>query len=127
MKQIINTTKAPAAIGTYSQAVKAGALVFLSGQIPLVPGSMEIVKGDFKDRVRQVFENIKAIVEEAGGSLPQIVKLTIYLTTMNNFSMVNEVMKEYFSDPFPARAVVAVAQLPKDVDIEIDTIMILSE
>ena len=127
MKQIINTPKAPAAIGTYSQAVKAGTLVFLSGQIPLVPSTMEVVKGDFKDRVRQVFENIKAVVEEAGGSLPQIVKLTIYLTTMDNFSVVNEVMKEYFCDPYPARAVVAVAALPKSVDIEIDSIMILSE
>jgi reactive intermediate/imine deaminase len=127
MKQIINTPKAPAAIGTYSQAVKSGVLVFLSGQIPLDPGTMEVVKGDFKDRVRRVFENIKAVVEEAGGSLPQIVKLTIYLTTMDNFSMVNEVMKEYFFDPYPARAVVAVAALPKNVDIEIDSIMILNE
>lgn len=127
MKQIINTPHAPAAIGTYSQAVKAGSLVFLSGQIPLVPGTMEIVKGDFKARVRRVFENIKAVAEEAGGSLPQIVKLTIYLTTMSHFSMVNEVMQEYFTEPYPARAVVAVAGLPKDVDIEIDTIMILSE
>lgn len=127
MKQIINTPKAPAAIGTYSQAVKAGALVFLSGQIPLDPSTMEIAKGDFKARVRRVFENIKAVVEEAGGSLPQIVKLTIYLTTMDNFSLVNEVMKEYFSDPYPARAVVAVAALPKNVDIEIDSIMILNE
>ena len=88
---------------------------------------MEIVKGDFKARVRRVFENIKAIVEEAGGDLSQIVKLTIYLTNMANFSMVNEVMQEYFTEPYPARAVIAVAALPKEVDIEIDAIMILSE
>lgn len=127
MKQIISSSKAPAAIGTYSQAVKSGTWVFLSGQIPLDPSTMEIVQGDFKARVRRVFENIKAVAEEAGGSLSQIVKLTVYLTTMDNFSSVNEVMKEYFFDPYPARAVVAVAQLPKNVDIEIDTIMILSE
>ncbi len=127
MKQIINTPHAPAAIGTYSQAVKSGSLVFLSGQIPLIPGSMEIVQGDFKARVRRVFENIKAIATEAGGNLSQIVKLTIYLTNMSNFSQVNEVMLEYFTEPFPARAVIAVAALPKDVDIEIDTIMTLNE
>lgn len=127
MKQMINTPHAPAAIGTYSQAIKSGTWVYLSGQIPLVPATMEIVKGDFKARVRRVFENIKAIVEEAGGGISQIVKLTIYLTSMSNFSMVNEVMQEYFVEPYPARAVIAVAALPKDVDIEIDAIMVLIE
>ena len=88
---------------------------------------MEIVQGDFKARVRRVFENIKAIGEETGANLAQIVKLTVYLTSMNNFNMVNEVMREYFSEPYPARAVIAVAALPKDVDIEIDAIMVLNE
>ncbi len=127
MKQMINTPHAPAAIGVYSQAIRSGSFVYLSGQIPLAPGTMEIVQGDFKARVRRVFENIKAIGEETGANLAQIVKLTIYLTSMNNFNMVNEVMREYFSEPYPARAVIAVAALPKDVDIEIDAIMILNE
>jgi reactive intermediate/imine deaminase len=127
MKQIINTPHAPSAIGAYSQAVKSGGLVFLSGQIPLVPGTMEVVQGDFKSRVRRVFENIKAIAVEAGGNFSQIVKLTVYLTDMNNFAEVNEVMREYFTEPYPARAVVAVSALPKGVDVEIDSIIILSE
>lgn len=127
MKQIINTPHAPEAIGTYSQAIKSGSLVYLSGQIPLVPTTMEIVKGDFKARARRVFENIKAIAEEAGGSLSQVIKLTIYLTNMSDFGGVNEVMQEYFCEPYPARAVVAVAALPKNVDIEMDAILILSE
>lgn len=127
MKQVINTVHAPAAIGTYSQAIKSMNWVFLSGQIPLVPGTMEIIQGDFKSRVRRVLENIKAIVEEAGGTLAQIVKLSVYLTDMNNFSQVNEVMQEYFTEPFPARAVIAVAALPKAVDIEIDAILFLNE
>lgn len=127
MKQMINTPHAPAAIGTYSQAIKSGSMVYLSGQIPLTPGTMEIVKGDFKARVRRVIENVKAIAEEAGGNLNQVVKLTIYLTDMKNFSQVNEVMQEYFTQPYPARAVIAVAALPKEVDIEIDAIVILPE
>jgi reactive intermediate/imine deaminase len=127
MKQMVNTPHAPAAIGVYSQAIKSGSFVYLSGQIPLVPGTLEIVPGDFKARTRRVFENIKAIIDEAGGTLAQIVKLTVYLTSMDNFAQVNEVMLEYFTEPYPARAVVAVAALPKGVDIEIDAIMILSE
>ena len=127
MKQMIMTPHAPAAIGTYSQAIKSGSLVYLSGQIPLVPATMEIVQGDFKARVRRVFENVKAIAETAGGNMSQIVKLTIYLTSMSNFSIINEVMQEYFVEPYPARAVVAVAALPKDVDVEVDAIMILGE
>lgn len=127
MKQMIMTPHAPAAIGTYSQAIKLGSLVYLSGQIPLVPATMEIVQGDFKARVRRVFENVKAIAETAGGNMSQIVKLTIYLTSMSNFSIINEVMQEYFVEPYPARAVVAVTALPKDVDVEVDAIMILGE
>lgn len=127
MKQMINTLHAPAAIGTYSQAIKSGSIVFLSGQIPLVPASMEIVEGDFKTRVRRVFDNIKAIIEEAGGSMAQIVKLTIYLTDLENFALLNEVIQEYFIEPYPARAVIGVAALPKNVDVEIDSILVLSE
>ncbi len=127
MKQMINSANAPAAIGAYSQAIKSGSMVFLSGQIPLIPETMEIVKTDFKSQVKQVFENIKAVVDEAGGHLTQIVKLTVYLTNMNNFATINEVMQEYFTEPYPARAVVGVAALPKGVDIEIDAILILSE
>lgn len=127
MKQVINTPHAPAAIGTYSQAIKTGYLVYLSGQIPLVPATMTMVTGDFKTRTRRVFDNIQAIVEEAGGSFNQIVKLTIYLTDMKNFPSVNEVMTEYFVEPYPARAVVAVSALPKEADIEVEAIMVLGE
>lgn len=127
MKQMINTPHAPAAIGVYSQAIKAGAVVYLSGQIPLVPATMMVVEGDFKTRVRRVFDNLKAVATEAGGHLSQIVKLTVYLTNMNHFAVVNEVMKDYFAEPYPARAVIAVAALPKEVDVEIDAIMVMNE
>lgn len=127
MKQMINTEHAPGAIGVYSQGIKSGKWVFVSGQIPLVPATAEIVPGDFKTRVRRVIDNIGAIASAAGGDLSQIVKLTVYLTCMENFAEVNEVMKEYFSQPYPARAVVAVAALPKGVDIEIDAVMMLNE
>lgn len=127
MKQMINTPQAPRAIGVYSQAIKSGNWLFLSGQIPLVPATMEIVSGDFKTRVRRVFDNIQAIAEAAGANLAQIVKLNVYLTNMDNFSQVNEVMTEYFSEPYPARAVIAVSALPKNVDIEVDGVVILHE
>lgn len=122
-KQTIHSDNAPAAIGTYSQAVKVGDLVFISGQIPLVPATMEIVDGDFVARTRQVFENLKAIAEEAGGSLSDAVKLTIFLTDLGNFAAVNEVMAEYCSEPYPARAAVQVSALPKGVDVEADAIL----
>jgi reactive intermediate/imine deaminase len=122
-KQTIHSDNAPAAIGTYSQAVKVGNLVFISGQIPLVPATMEIVDGDFVARTRQVFENLKAIAEEAGGSLSDAVKLTIFLTDLGNFAAVNEVMAEYCSEPYPARAAVQVSALPKGVDVEADAIL----
>lgn len=122
-KQTIHSDNAPAAIGTYSQAVRVGDLVFISGQIPLVPGTMEIVDGDFVARTRQVFENLKAIAEEAGGSLGDAVKLTIFLTDLANFAAVNEVMAEYCTEPYPARAAVQVSALPKDVDVEADAIL----
>lgn len=127
MKQIIGTSKAPQAIGPYSQAIKAGNTVYFSGQIPLDPKTMEMVNGDFKNHVHQVFKNIAAVAEAAGGSLAQIVKLTIYLIDMENFTMVNEVMKEYYEEPYPARAVVSVKQLPKNASVEMDAVMVLGE
>ena len=124
-KETIHSDNAPAAVGTYSQAVKVGQFVFLSGQIPLVPGTMEIVEGDFRARARQVFENLKAVAEASGGSLDDAVKLTIFLTDLDNFAAVNEVMAEYCSEPYPARAAVQVAALPKGVDVEADAILAL--
>lgn len=122
-KQTIHTDLAPAAVGTYSQAVKVGNFVFLSGQIPLVPETMDVVDGDFTARARQVFENLKAVAEEAGGSLNDAVKLTIFLTDLDNFAAVNEVMAEYCDEPYPARAAVQVSALPKGVDVEADAIL----
>lgn len=119
----IHTNNAPAAIGAYSQAVQAGKLVFLSGQIPLQPETMAIVDGDFEARVRQVFTNLQAVAEAAGGSLNNVVKLTIFLTDLGNFATVNTVMESFFEQPFPARATVGVAALPKGVDIEADAIL----
>jgi reactive intermediate/imine deaminase len=122
-KEIIHSDHAPAAVGTYSQAVKVGNFVFLSGQIPFVPETMEVVDGDFAARARQVFDNLKAVAEAAGGSLNDAVKLTIFLTDLDNFATVNEVMAEYCDEPYPARAAVQVAALPKGVDIEADAIL----
>jgi len=124
-KQPIHSDKAPAAIGTYSQAVRAGELVFLSGQIPLDPVTMEIVSGDFEARARRVFDNLRAVAEAAGGDLNQVVKLTIFLTDLGNFATVNSVMQDYFTAPYPARAAVGVAALPKGVDVEADAILAL--
>lgn len=124
-KKTIHTNDAPAAIGTYSQAIQAGNLVFLSGQIPLVPATMEIVAGDFEARARQVFENLQAVAAAAGGSLNDVVKLTIYLTDLANFATVNSVMESFFEQPFPARAAVGVASLPKGVDVEADAILVV--
>lgn len=126
-RSIINTEKAPAAIGTYSQAVKVGQTAYISGQIPLNPETMEVVDGSFEEQAVQVFENLKAIAEAAGGSLGECVKLTILLSDMAHFATVNEVMSRYFEEPYPARAAFAVKQLPKDVDIEIDAIMVTAE
>lgn len=124
-KQAIHTDSAPAAIGTYSQAIRAGGLVFLSGQIPLVPDTMEVVNGDFDARARQVFSNLEAVAQAAGGSLNDVVKLTIFLTDLDNFATVNAVMEDFFERPFPARAAVGVASLPKGVDVEADAILAL--
>lgn len=122
-KQAIHTDGAPSAIGTYSQAIKSGQFVFLSGQIPLDPATMEIVDGDFEARARRVFDNLKAVAVEAGGDLDHIVKLTIYLTDLNNFATVNTVMADYFQEPYPARAALGVASLPKGSDVEAEAIL----
>ena len=124
-KKAIHSDAAPAAIGTYSQAVRSGNLLFMSGQIPLDPQTMEIVDGDFEARARQVFNNLKAVAEAAGGDLNQVVKVTIFLTDLNNFAVVNSVMEDFFDQPFPARAAVGVASLPKSVDVEADAILAL--
>ena len=124
-RETIHTDGAPAAIGTYSQAAKIGNFVFISGQIPLVPATMEIANGDFAARARQVFDNLKAIAEASGGRLDDAVKLTIFLTDLGNFATVNDVMAEYFSEPYPARAAVQVAALPKGIDVEADAILSL--
>jgi reactive intermediate/imine deaminase len=122
-KQIIHTDKAPKAIGTYSQAVKVGSTVYLSGQIPLVPETMELAQGDMRVQVRRVFDNLKAVAEAAGGSLADVVKLNVFLTDLAHFPLVNEVMAEYFAQPYPARAAVQVAALPKGVAVEMDGVM----
>lgn len=124
-RQPLHTDNAPAAVGTYSQAIATGNLVFISGQIPFVPATMEVVEGDFAARARQVFANLAAIAEAAGGSLDDAVKLTIFLTDLDNFATVNEVMAEFCDEPYPARAAVQVAALPKGVDIEADAILAL--
>ncbi len=123
-KTVINTDKAPAAIGTYSQAIKAGNTVYMSGQIPLDPRSMELVEG-FEAQTVQVFENLKAVAEAAGGSFKDIVKLNIFLTDLANFATVNEVMSRYFQQPYPARAAIGISALPKGAQVEMDAIMAL--
>ncbi|NQZ53361.1 MAG: RidA family protein [Piscirickettsiaceae bacterium] len=125
-REIIHTSKAPEAIGTYSQAVKVGDVVYMSGQIPLVPETMTVIEGDFSTQVRRVFDNLSAVAEAAGGNLQNIVKLNIFLTDLSHFGTVNEVMAEYFQQPYPARAAIGVASLPKEVPVEMDAIMDLS-
>lgn len=122
-RNIVHTDKAPAAIGTYSQAVRHDKLVFLSGQIPLDPDTMELVAGDFEARARRVFDNLKAVVEAAGADMGQVLKVNIYLTDLANFPTVNNVMAEYFDEPYPARAAVGVASLPKGADVEAEAVL----
>ncbi len=122
-KQAIHTRDAPEAIGTYSQAIKVGQTVFISGQIPLEPGTMNIVDEDIRAQTHRVFNNLAAVVREGGGNLDDIVKLTVFLTDLSHFAVVNEVMAEHFNPPYPARAAVGVAALPKGVPIEIDAIV----
>ncbi|WP_067861796.1 Rid family detoxifying hydrolase [Neptuniibacter marinus] len=124
-KSIISTNKAPAAIGTYSQAVKAGNTVYLSGQIPLNPETMEMVTESFEAQAVQVFENLQAVAEAAGGNLNDFVKITVLLSDLSYFAQVNEIMAKYFQAPYPARAAYAVKALPKDADVEIEAIMVL--
>jgi len=124
-KEIISTPLAPQAIGTYSQAVKVGETVYLSGQIPLDPETMQVVDGDIAVHIRRVFDNLKAVAEAAGGDFNDIVKLNVFLTDLSNFPIVNEIMAEYFSQPYPARAAVGVAALPKGVGVEMDGVMVL--
>ncbi|WP_210397235.1 RidA family protein [Motiliproteus sediminis] len=123
-RAIIQTEQAPQAIGTYSQAVKIGETTYLSGQIPLVPSTMEMVEGDFEAQVVQVFENLAAVCEAAGGTLQQIVKLNIFLTDLSHFGTVNEVMSRYFTQPYPARAAIGVAELPRGAAVEMDGVLV---
>lgn len=124
-RTIIHTDKAPAAIGTYSQAVRVGDTVYLSGQIPLDPATMELAGADVEVQIRRVFDNLAAVAEAAGGSLADAVRLTVYLTDLANFPLVNEVMAEYFSEPYPARAAIGVAALPRNAAVEIDAVLVL--
>lgn len=126
-KAVINTEKAPAAIGPYSQAVKAGNTVYMSGQIPLNPATMELVSDDFEAQARQVFTNLQAVCEEAAGSLGDVVKLNLYLVDLENFAIVNRVMEEFFASPYPARAAVGVKALPKGAQVEAEGVMVLGD
>lgn len=125
-REIIHTDNAPAAIGPYSQAVKIDNIVYLSGQIPLIPESMELVTGDINAQIRRVFDNLSAVCEAAGGSLNDIAKLNIFLTELGHFPAVNEIMSEYFAEPWPARAAIGVAALPKGAEVEMDAVMVLN-
>ena len=124
-RETIHTDQAAAAIGTYSQAVRVGDTVYLSGQIPLVPATMELVGEDIDAQIRQVFDNLQSVCEAAGGSLADIVKLTIYLADLAHFGRVNAIMAEYFTEPYPARAAIGVASLPRGAAVEIDAVMVL--
>ncbi len=126
-RTIIQTDQAPAAIGTYSQAVRTGNTVYLSGQIPLVPESMEMVEGEMEAQIIRVFENLSAVAKASGGSLADIAKLNIFLTDLSHFPLVNEVMARYFQQPYPARAAVGVAALPKGAGVEMDAIMVMDD
>jgi reactive intermediate/imine deaminase len=124
-KEPIHSSKAPAAIGPYSQAIRAGTTVYLSGQIPLNPTTMELVKGDVRAQARQVFDNLAAVAQAAGGSLENAVRLTIYLTDLVHFPVVNEIMAEYCKEPYPARVTIGVSQLPRGAAVEVDGILVL--
>jgi reactive intermediate/imine deaminase len=126
-REVIRTDKAPQAIGTYSQAIKAGNTVYLAGQIPLVPETMALENGDMRTQIRRVFENLGAVARASGGSLQDVVKLNVYLTDLGHFPLVNEVMAQYFREPYPARAAVGVAALPKGAAVEMDAVMVLNK
>lgn len=125
-KEAIHTDQAPAAIGTYSQAIRDGNTVYLSGQIPLIPETMELVEGEIEVHIRRVFENLKAVCEAAGSDMDHIVKLNVYLTDLGHFPQVNEIMAGYFNQPYPARAAVEVSALPKGSQVEMDAVLSLS-
>lgn len=125
-REIIRTDQAPQAIGTYSQGVKVGSTVYLSGQIPLVPETMEMVEGDMEVQIRRVFDNLQAVARAAGGDLKDVVKLNVFLTDLAHFPLVNQVMADYFSEPYPARAAIGVAALPKDAGVEMDAVLELA-
>ena len=122
-REVISTNEAPQAIGTYSQAVRTGSTIYLSGQIPLVPESMVIISDDISEQIHQVFKNLSAVATAANGSLNDIVKLNVFLTDLSHFPTVNEIMAEYFTQPYPARAAIGVAALPKDAAVEMDAIL----
>jgi reactive intermediate/imine deaminase len=124
-RSVISTEKAPKAIGTYSQAIKIGTTVYLSGQIPLDPKTMMLVNGDMEAQIVQVFDNLRAVCEAAGGSLQQIAKLNVFLTDLSHFALVNDVMARYFEQPYPARAAIGVAALPKGAQVEMDGILVI--
>jgi reactive intermediate/imine deaminase len=127
-KRIISTEKAPAAVGTYSQAVAitGGVTIYLSGQIPLVPETMEVIEGGIENEIHQIFKNLSAVCKEAGGGLDDIVKLNIFLTDLNNFALLNEIMATYFEQPYPARAAIGIKELPKGVSVEMDGVMVVN-
>jgi reactive intermediate/imine deaminase len=124
-RSVIKTDEAPQAIGTYSQAVKVGDTVYLAGQIPLVPETMALESGDMRAQIKRVFDNLAAVAKASGGSLQDVVKLNVYLTDLGHFPLVNEVMAQYFREPYPARAAVGVAALPKGAAVEMDAVMVL--
>lgn len=125
VREIINTDQAPAAIGAYSQAVKVGDTVYLSGQIALDPGTMQLVEGEMAAQIRRVFDNLAAVARASGGSLADVVKLNVFLTDLGHFALVNQVMAEYFQQPYPARAALGVAALPRGAAVEIDAVLVL--
>ena len=126
-REIIHTDQAPAAIGAYSQAVKVGATVYLSGQIPLDPATMQLVEGGMEAQIRRVFDNLAAVAHAAAGSLADTVKLNVFLTDLNHFALVNQVMAEYFQEPYPARAALGVAALPRGAPVEMDAVLVLED
>ncbi|MBK1649532.1 RidA family protein [Rhabdochromatium marinum] len=126
-RTVIHTDQAPQAIGTYSQAVRVGHTLYLSGQIPLDPATMELVEGGIEARIRRVFDNLLAVTQAAGGSFQDLVKLQIFLTDLSHFPLVNQIMAEYFEQPYPARAAIGVAALPKGADVEMDAIVVLDD
>jgi reactive intermediate/imine deaminase len=126
-REVIATPDAPDAIGTYSQAIKVNGAVYLSGQIPLVPGTMEMVEGGIEQQVHQVFRNLQAVAVAAGGDLGDLVKLNVFLTDLSNFPLINEIMSSYFREPYPARAAIGVAALPRNAAVEMDAIMVVGD